>query len=352
MKKRLVIFISALIILSVLYLVVFFTPKNYTTTYDVDNYKIEESFDKKRKLYTFKITQEDGNIEYSFTGKYHAQRRYVTSIEKENDCYTVNLKKLDSFNICQNSDGYYTSYASNTFNDLKPKDTYEKINIYDMKENSYLIWNYTDFIGLNATQKEKIKLFQDDLYKLDIAYEYNNMLVLPDYDSKYTFNKLYIINPKKMKYDTLKLDRDIYFNSYVLGDYKKHLYLYDLQAEEEYVIDMKKGIVEKNNYEILIDGSWEEVSKNKLNKKNLFFAYERLFKYELDDNTLYYVTPTGKIKVTDMEVSSIIKESDKDAYFISKDSLYHVNIDEGITLLLSSSEWEFNNRNIYIFNNN
>ena len=160
---------------------------------------------------------------------------------------------------------------------------------------------------------------------------------------------MYLINSKNNRVKELNLDKKIYFNSYILGIYKKDIYFYDIQKEKEYRVNPFKETVTKNAYEILVDDNWEKVSVNKLNKKDLSFSKKELFGYVLKDNVLYYEMPTQMIRVTNMEVSNVVESNEKEAYFISGDTLYHVDFDKGIKKIMSYSEWNFNNKNIYIF---
>lgn len=347
MKKQFKLIILLFVIIG-LYAVINLLPKNYTYKYSIEDYKIVEKYDKKKKIYYFEVANEDDIYEYNIKSKYYTSRGLLKKVSIIDDCLNAESKKLDSFSICKKDDKYYTKYYDKKI-DAEKKDTYEKIDIYNLLDKSFLIWNYNNFVGINSSKKEIIDLFDGDFYNLDVVMEYDSSLVIADYNSKYTFEKLYFIDSKNFKYDELKLDRKIYFNSYFLGSYKKDLYLYDLQKKQEYKIDTKEKRVYKIKPMVLHNNEFESVSENKLNKKEVFFTSDNDYYFYLDNNKLMYNKDNIKINVSNIEVSKIIKANEEEVYFLSGDSLYYIDINKGGVKMLSYNEWNFNNSNIYIF---
>lgn len=346
--KKLYKFIILIVGVLSLYAVINLIPKAYTYEYRIGDYSIIEKYDKKNKIYYFEIKDDDVIYEYNIKSKYHIKRGLIKKIDIKETCVSATLTKLKDFSICKKDDEYYTKYYDRKV-DGEKSSTFEKINIYNTLNKTYLIWNYNDFISINPKENKMIDLFTDDYYNLDVITTYNDKLVVADYNAKYSFEKLYVINPKSLKYEELSLDRKIYFNSYFLGEYKKYLYLYDLQKKQEYKIDMKDGTVYKNNPEILVGNKFEETSINKLNKRNLYFTDNSLYYFALDDKKLIYNMDNVKINATEIEVDNLVQSNNEEAYFIAGDTLYYIHIDKGITKLLSYNEWNFNNSNIYIF---
>ena len=336
------------LVIFLFFIVVVFTPKNYNFDYQVNSFKVHESFDKKEKVYRFVLENENDTFEYSLAHKYVKNRGLINKIKKDDNCIIVNSDKLNDFSVCYEKGNYYTPYCSDELHETISK-TYENIDIYDLKNRKFFIWNYTEFLSVDKKEIKKIDLFDADIYELDLITKLKKYLVVADYDQKYTFNKLYLINSKNDKVEEISLDKEIYFNSYILGTYKKHIYLYDLQQEKEYKINPYKGEVAKNALEIRVDNNWESISSNKLNKKTVSFEDSALFKYYIENEILYYQTANSKIKVTNKSVTNIVEANEQEAFFISGDTLYYVNIHKGISKIMRYSEWNFASKNIYIF---
>lgn len=330
------------------FLIVSFLPKSYEYKYILKKVEITERYNKNTKVYSFILKADDVIYEYSLENRYIKKRGLIDSISIKNNCLTAKASKTFSFNICKKEDGYHTSFYSKKDND-KVLDKYGRINIYNLNNHKYYIWNYTDFIAIDSENYEKISLFDNDVYELALITKLNDYLVIADYDQKYKFDKMYLINSKNNKVEEANLDKEIYFESYILGTYKKDIYLYDLQKELEYKINPFKETVNKSAYEIRVDKKWEKISVNKLNKKNTFFEDNNNFEYFIKDDYLYYKADNISIKVSDKIVTNIIESNKKTAYFISEDALYYVDIEKGIIKIMSNSEWNFNSKNIYIF---
>lgn len=347
MKKlrNLLVFLSCIFIL---FLIVSITPKDYKYQYELGKIKITEIYQKKDKVYLFTFEKNSSKYEYSVSHKYIRKRGLIDKVSINDDCLIVKSKLLDDFSVCQNDNGYYTIYTNDKIIE-DVTDNYELVNIYDLKNRQFYIWNYTEFLAINKDEKQHIELFDDDIYELEIITKLNNHLVVADYNQKYKFNKMYLINSKNNETKEIELDKDIYFNSYILGTYKKSLYIYDLQKEKEYKVNPFKGELEKISYEIRVNKEWQSVSVNKLNKKNMKFEETQLFYYEIEDGNLYYNMPNAKILVTNMVVTNIVESNEKEAFYISEDTLYYIHFDTGISKVMQYSEWKFTSNNIYIF---
>lgn len=343
-KLRLLIFSFLLIFLS--FTIFYFIPKSYELKYTVKGYNIIQTFNNKKKLYIFKIKKDNVEYLYSVSGKYYQNHKQIKNIKQKDNIINVTNNNLQNFYINKENDNYYTSYYI-TIPEDKKKYTFDNIDVYNINANFY-IWNYSQFININTKTKKKIKLFDNDIYNIDLCTTFKDYLLIADYNSKYKFNKFYLINTKNNKVKESQLDKEVYFNSYFLGTYKKFVYLYDMQTKIEYKINPLKNTIYKNRYEILSNNKFEKISVNKLNKGNVSFKKEIDFYYELNDNELIYVTPINKINVTSLKVSNIIFSNDNECYFISDDTLYYANKDK-IIKLMTYSEWKFNNDYIYIF---
>ncbi len=343
-KLKVLIFSFLLIFLS--FTLFYFIPKSYELKYIVKGYDIIQTFNKKKKIYTFKLTKNNIEYLYAINDKYYHNHKQINNIKQNGNIINISNNNLKNFYINKKKDKYYTLYYETIFDDKK-KYTYNNIDVYNINANFY-IWNYSSFININLLDKSEIKLFDSDIYSLDLCITYQDYLLVADYNNKYKFNKFYLINSNNNKIKEVSLDEEIYFNSYFLGTYKKYIYLYDMQNQIEFKINPLKSVIYKNKYEILNNNKFENISVNKLNKGNVLFKENKDFYFELDDNKLMYITPVNKIYVSSLEVSKIVYSDENECYFISDDTLYYVNKNK-ILKLMTYSEWNYNNGNIYLF---
>mgnify|MGYP004558622487 CR=1 FL=1 len=344
--KKLSSFIFFLLAIFTLFLIIYFIPKNYKNSYNVDGYNITEKYDKKDKIYSFILQNENGDYVYAVKDKYYNKHRQISKIIKENNLLKIKTYDIDDFYIYKDNNEYKSIYYNENF-EKNAIDNFKNIDIYEYKAN-YYIWNYTGFININKKNKEIIKLFEKDLYDIDLVYTFDNYILVADYSNKYYFNKMHLLNTSNNKIKVVNLDSNVYFNSYFLGKHKKYIYLYDMQENIEYKINPFKNFIQNTSYGIYDNNSWKKISKNKLDKGNVSFIIKKDFYYQLDNEILYYVTPVNRIKITDMKVSKIVKSDDNNCYFISNDSMYYAD-KNNISKLLSYSEWNFNYSNIYVF---
>lgn len=346
--KKLSRLIAFLVLCVGVYILFGVIPKDYVVNYTINSFSIQEKYDKSKKSYIFSIANKDVTYEYSFKSKYTNKRGLLQSVELKAGCMSVKLIDKRSFSLCKNEDGYYTNYAYNIITG-EQKDSFNNINIYELLEKKIFIWNYNGFLSLDNNEYEELEIFKKDVYEPIVVSKIKDYILIADYDQKYSFNAMYLIDSKNNKIERINLDNDIYFNSYILGTNKNNVYLYDKQKEKEYRINPFKKTVDKNAYEILVDNSWEKVSKNKLNKGNVSFYDSTDYYYYIDGDKLYYKTINSVLLVSDLNISNIIESNEKEAFFISGNILYYNSIDKGTKKLLEYSEWNFNSKNIYIF---
>ncbi len=338
-----------LILIFCIFLFFFFYPHHYKLEYEIDNFKIIEEYHKKEKYYSFIINYKENKYEVINKNKYSNKRKLIKEItatsNDNNTCLSFNTTHVNLYDVCKNDKEYYYKTKDNTFT---KNDTYKNIEIDNLNDKTYLLWNYHEFIYLNNKKKTTISLFNKDIYNLNLITSIDNYLLVPDYDKDYKFDKFYLINTTNTKVKNFNLRYEVYFDSYFLGNYKKRSYLYDQKQEQVFYLDLKKNEIYKSNYKILTNGKWETVTNQKLKNNKLSFTNKEIFTYFLKDNKLYgkyendYLVTEG--------VSKIVKVENMDVYYIKKDTLYHFNPYSGEMPLLKYSEWNFNNTNmIFIF---
>ena len=347
--KKLRNLILFLILIFCIFLFFFFYPHHYKLEYKIDNFNIIEEYHKKTKYYSFKIKYKDNTYEVINKNKYTNKRKLIKDIKVTESnsalCLSFDTTHVNLYNVCKNDKEFFYETKDNKFT---KNDSYKNIEISNLFNKTYLLWNYHEFIYLNIKKKTTISLFNKDIYNLNLVTSINNFLLVPDYDQNYKFDKIYMINSNNTKVKDFNLRYELYFDSYFLGNYKNRSYLYDQKQEQVFYLDLKKNEIYKSGYKILTNGKWENVTNQKLKNNKLTFTNDEIFTYFLDNNKLYGKYETNYL-VTD-NVSKIIKTEDMDVYYIKEDTLYHFDPYSGETPLLKYSEWNFNNTNmIFIF---
>lgn len=345
--KRLVLLITAFLLLLIGFIYYVKMPKNYSYNYRVKDYQVTEKFVKDKDYYLFKIKKNKKIYKYAIKSNYISKRGLVNKITNDKKCISFLFNKKEEYTVCLDGNNSTTSFYNEKINDKKT-DKYQKINIYNLLNHEYYVWNYNEFLNIGKENK-KVDLFNSDLYELKIITKLDNYLVVADYNEKYQFDTFYLIDIHTGKVKETKLNRKFSLDSYILGINKDNIYLYDYKKEKEYRINLFKETVDDNPYQILVDGVWEDISVHKLNKGNVSFIDNKDFYYYIKENKLYYKMPNVDILLSNMDISNIIYEDENGCYFISEDTLYYVNINTKITKIMQYSEWKFNNNNIYIF---
>lgn len=346
MKTRNFIIFFCFLVLS--HLILKLIPKNYEYKYFLGEVEIVESYDKSDSIYKFEIDNKKSSFVYYVEENYISKRGLIKSVEIKGDCIIAISDDIKDISLCHNEEMYYTHYYEDT-PEAKLIDTYNGINIYDFNNSKYMIWNYSGFLTISESEKDTIKLFNTDFYYLDLIIKMDDYLVVADYDQKYKFDKFYLINSKNNKVKEFTLDKELFFNSYILGNEKDNFYIYDVQQELEYKINPFKENVKKIDYETLVDGNWEKISINKLNKKDVVFRQKSNFYFFLDNNKLYYKAKDTTISVTNKDVDKIVSSNKEEVYFVSEGALYHIEFLSGIKKIMDYKEWNFNYNNIYVF---
>lgn len=360
-KLKLLIFIIFLILS--IYLFIYFIPKNYNFSYNIDGFKIKEEYDKKSKLYIFTVSKNKYEFKTISTHKYTPKRKLINSIDEfdgdNSKCIIINSEFIDNNRLCISNNEMLDSRLL----DLIPKKYYKtkKDNIkkhqnitINLDDKTYLIWNYNSFLKINESTKKQIKLFNEDIYNLKIMTKIDDYLVLADYDQKYNFNKLIRLNLKTDKIDEIELKNDVSFDSRILGTYKNNIYILDEKNKKEYEINIKKkkvNIVNKNGLGIIYNNNnLEKVNLNKIINNNISFTMEQNYNYILENGNLYLKmrNTNTKIKVSNLEVKYITYANNDEVYYISEDKLYKYDFIYGEVEIINDFEFNFNYENMVV----
>ena len=359
MKKiniKLSIFITTLILLFIIFIYFFFKSYNYEKKYIINEFTIVEKYNKKNKYYTFQVKYKNVVYPYIIENKYFKKRKLINDIEiSKNDkelCILPISKKIDFYPLCSSDGNIYSYNLANTdisYKYVKYKKInkeYENIKINALVDNSFLLYNYKGFYLINNNYTKNIELFDKDIYKLDLVYQIDNYLIVPDYSSEYYINKIFVINMLNGKVKEIDSEVDISYNSIFLGSYKNCVYLLDQKEEKEYKINIRKEKIGIIDYVMLKENKLIKVKYNKIKK----FRVYSLYNYKIINNYLYQEIDKINIKLSNNEIKKIIKNDNGTVYYLSEDNLYMFNNQYGEVLLINNFEWYFNNTNtIYIY---
>lgn len=365
LKNKLRLLQVGLILVFIIFILFLFLPKNYTKKYKVDNIEVLEKYDKKDKIYYFTFKKDDVILDFLSESKYSNDRKLVSKIEVIDDennsfCLVPSSKKINFKPMCVDN-GSVIHYALandvikskiskflNTENKLI--ETWDSYDIYN-KNYTYLLWNYNGFSFINKETKKKINILDKELYNINNVGYTNDYLIIPDYNSDYTFNNYYTINFKDGSLKKQKLDRNIYFDSYFIGYLKNKAYIVDNKESTMYEFDAKKGELEKIKSKVLNNGVWENVNIKTLLNKNEEFSYKTNYIYTFVDNNIYLNYKNSDIKkLIAKDVTSIVRAKDKDIFYLKGDTLYHFNEYTSEEKLITHYEWNFNSNNMIYIN--
>lgn len=365
--------VACIVLLSLLLILFYaiFHVRNYEKTYEQNGFQIKESYHKKEKSYTFEITKEEKAWSFVVEHKYQTKKKLINEINLvENDSASCIIPKsgkltiypqclkeneLIDFHLVEESLKEQIGLEYFKTEETK-KESFEKIDIKSLDDNTYYIWNYKGFYKINKEDKKTISLFEKDIYNIVNVAQVKNYLLIPDYDASYYFNKFYIINMKNGKTNTWDIKDSIYFDGYYLGSHKNSLFYVDKKTKIEWEIvpkkkKMRKVGTEEKDGKILKNGEWEKISLNKLVNNTISFEEAKKYHYEIAEG-LYriYNVSNVKVKISNKEVKEIITEKDGKVYYIAGDSLYYYSIETGEVEIMSYFEWNFNYKNmIFIY---
>lgn len=222
----------------------------------------------------------------------------------------------------------------------------------------------TTYKGLMIDGME-IELFKNDIYNNKISSFVDNFYLIADYDKEYEFNDFYLVNIKTKSIEKIKTKYDISFDSYIQGIVDNKIYLYDLDNQNQYEIDVNRKIVKvissKDKIRYYKSNKWETISKP---SKELYFDYIPLSKdfirydYVLESDNYYYLFKKNNDEYNlyrvDKENINIYKYIgvvpsidihiyDDYLYYISNNKLYYYSDSTSFRTILIDTEFTFNN---------
>ena len=346
------------------------TSKSYSLEYNIDNYDISENYDINRNLYYYQITSNKQKYDFIYESSLIEENKLIKKIKEytngDDTCITIYSDYIKTTPLCIHKNNQISYHLIN--NELKEElsDYYKnketinkKINNYTLYSNeNILIWNYKGFNYIKNKKNTNVKLFKEDIYEISAATHINEYILIPNYEQKYNFNELYIINLNTLEVDKWKINYDISFNSYINGINDKSVFITDKKNEKQYELvphKKKMRIVGKKNKDgiVYVDGKEEKISINELVKKDIVFTSSNPYKYTLEKDYLYLSYPDSdlKTKITNQKVDKLITIKDNAVYYLVDNILYKYDNEYGETKVIEYEEWQYNNINPIFINN-
>ena len=361
MKKRLVIIFS---ILTLLVVIKYFTSE-YKITYSLDNHKIITTY--KDKRYYISIDDKYNFDIYKKRGISKLKIKNIKVIESDNlECLYPEIKNVNTNPLCYYNNEYidYNLINDEVLNEYKNIQEFESNgNFYfnnNLTKKEYIyLWNYKGFYRMNRDKLETLDLFKEGKYDNSLMYKVDNKILFPNYNQEYEFNKFYVINMLNNKMNTIESKYDISYNSYIVGNIDKKVYLFDIKESCLYEIDIKRLTIrlvgsEKLGYFKYEHDKKVSVSVTEYKNKNIVYKEKNdsNYKYEIIDNKLYksYMEKELKLKIFEGNNIRIVGEYKDNLYFISEDKFYKYSPKE-LVKVFNYFELNFNENDvIYIYN--
>ena len=398
MKKIIKLLIFLFILILFFELITYLFKTHHEITYDIKDdkivYKINEIY--KNKKYYIKI--ENKNYKYSFeiNDNFHKRKKIIKKIYTYNaentKCIypkTKDKKNTETNILCSNSKESfsYDSYKdklskfietlkkegisspswaknSDSTKNLETLSVYQK----NIKKGLHiLIYKYNGFYSVSNDNLEIIKLFKNDTYKNSLGVSLGRYYIIPNYNQKYEYNEFYFIDMKKNKTKIRTTKQKISKDSYINGVIDNEIYLFDKDELKQYKISKNgKKVTEvgnKKNGALYYNLGFETKDIYSFRDSNLKFKTNNnyikkiegstsikfiendkdTYYYVTDSNNVYYYNTNSKIKVQlfNKKISDF-KLVNETLFFISDDTLYSYNQQEGIKQLLKYKELSFN----------
>ena len=399
MKKVAKLLVAIFILILFFELIAYIFKDSHNVEYKIKNktnkFTINEVY--KNKKYYILITNKKNKYSFEINDSFHKKKKIVSEIieykTKDALCIYPVIKKSNNTNIICSKDNKsysYTRYKSelndfvkelkhkkyNNKSWIEPSNYQNKIDtlkIYNknIKDKTYIyIYNYSGFYTINNEENDRLKLFKNDNYNNTLGVQLNNYYIVPNYDQKHDYKDFYIINMTNNKVKEKTYKKEISKDSYINGIINNEIYIFDKDELKQYKIYKKgkkiKEVGNKENGVLYYDLEFkkenvynfrdEEVKfktfKDYISKveNNTSLKYIRnnkdTYYYQTDNDNVYYYNIHNKQKVLlfNKRISDFIL-IDNTIYFISHDTLYSYNINEGLKKLVIYSELEFNSNN-------
>mgnify|MGYP005804699941 FL=1 len=367
-KRRRFIAFCGIICLCLIILFFVFQKKEYTITYQIEDFQVEETYHKEKNYYEFLITKNNQSYISVQLNRHFTSKKLIYNIDEfttENEtCIELSSNKIRFIPLCSRDNKQISvnltseemrqklNFEPSTFGEQTAEQVFN-INVSNYLYHNFYIWNYKGFYHLSSNGSEEISLFQKDIYSPNLITQVGNYLFVPDYDAEYYFEKAYILNMENGNIETWELEDSIYFDSTVLGTYDNDLYLVDKHEKKEWKINVDKKTMEQVGSEakggITYESGFINVTMNRLIYQDSTFKGIYPISYSTQ-NGLEYVFDEYRIKLLEEIPKYIISYNEDWVYYLKEDTLYAYSLEYGEIPLMEYFEWNFNYSNVIFLN--
>lgn len=394
-----------IIIFILIFICVHFLSKGYTNKYSIDDFSIKEVYTKDEQNehdnYYIEIGINDIVYNYQFYKEVKDDNKLVKDIiyyDGEYKCLLPILSddiKVDF--LCYKDKKYYNyqdivgkeehldEYIKNIDNDkyniklfkdnINDGADYNKITYYKDNIPDNFIISMSTLRGILSVDDKTnyVELFDKDVYKRELSTFVNNYYVTANYNDKQEFREFYVVNVLNGKEKIIKSPDYISFDSYIQGVVDNCIYIYDINNEKQYSLNLDSlSVNEEENSSRGIkyyDGNWSYISYIKANNIQLFrnnnislndnqYVYKDgnklsgfyYYFYEIDDGYEVYRANVQKKKIkkylfTVKDYNDVIFEEDY-VFYKEENKIKMYSDYTGVKTILKNTELEFND-NIY-----
>ena len=285
-------------------------------------------------------------------------------IQSENEDFSYIVQKFAK-------DGYNEMY----YEINKHPEKEENLSLYYdyiPKDFTFAIWNYKGIYILKNDEFEEKIFLNDDHYENNLSTVVGKYYVTVNTDNEgkqLTYNQLIIYNLQDGG-KTL-VDVTLSQNSYFNGSYENELYITDLDAKKQYVLDpRKKELVEVSSEKEIVNNKLKKAGKNFYNslkvdtgryENKMITSLYKTTDIQKSDDDFYFKTSDGKLyRVIQKDYEhpvllcqfEDIKEwsaHDHGVSFIVDDTLYFYSDFYGLKPIMINPEFKYNSKNIVHF---
>lgn len=359
------------IFIAVILLFIKYYASDYNIEYTVDKYNIITKYKDNRLYYEIKNENEIYNFDiYMKRNLSKTKIEKIKIIEDETfKCIYPTIKNVETYPLCYENGVYIDFNLINSEKLLEYKN--EIINVEESKKdfifynnlekNEYVaLWNYKGYIVMNGKSYKNVELFKKDKYDNTLSHIIENKLYIANFDEEHEYSKLISLNLKNLKKEEIEIGYNIDYDSYIVGNIKNMLYIFDNKHSILYEINLKKQetkIISNNelgykkyNGEEFVNCSKSEYKVNKI-------------KYEFKESKYEYIFNEGLFKTIEENTKlvqqinnkniNIVKEYQNKIYYSYEDNFYIYTPYNGSYQVFYNYEQTFNDKNtIFVYIDN
>lgn len=129
-------------------------------------------------------------------------------------------------------------------------------------------------LGIIGDEVEFIELLSKETYKREISTYADHYYISANYNSSQDFREFYVVDILTGKEKIIKAPDYISFDSYIQGVVDHSVYIYDIDNEKQYKINLEESLITEvgnaNKGIRYYDGEWNYISAIKANRKVTF----------------------------------------------------------------------------------